>query len=921
MHIAEVLSQSQDSGGACTSAQVIENVEKTVAQLEQLLPMVSPQNTQKLRDYAMRLAACRALLPEEQKLQIWRLSYRLWNACVDLANSMPVGQQFDEEHAKLRHLASDLLLVAGNIQGIPSAQLKTATFFHRTAVIWHKIRKFELAASCFEKATELISKDEGSFCESEEERKFTFELLLARAKTAWELTQGTLTCTLLGRAKGFLFEAADRYLELAEQYLRYGKSLLAKSEEGGAKQTDFLKFLNQAFEICSEALFKSSCKPEERVLLQNLKLKTLRYLAAAHLQAENFESVLKCVTVLAEESDHPTTPFLALKAYIGLGMREAAERELNALLLHNAAPLDICISAVEIFIHSGSGALETARSAFFRLLARFPSSKELPLRVLDKLLRNASAADQSCKAKVSLALQIACDEKVVTLITDDSSAETRHCVHALLWNSGSEFFREKLYATSIKLFEGSMLYLVQDAENSVCRAKSLRVLCLCHLGLSQYDRANEYITEAEKLEPTIICVFLKFKICLQLKDESAAIKQLDRMIRCTDFEAEYLTLASHEAIACKSIGVATSALSKLLTVYSSSKQLSVSSKEVIVLRNILLLHLDDPSALPEVVKYIKHAKKRMSELGVEQFFGTGMTAEKEINWFAGSSWNSGLKASKANNFDVAAELFACASDFFGALEASVENLRMLSKSLILSVASLLTSQQKDNNGHLTEAVALLDKARKVQVSIASKKEKTDDGLQMYLAVLEFEIRGRMGEHKIQLQILKQCRDMKACKAEFLLKMGLQSSTECCKCESGCEKMEVAGAAFNACLNMALSSPFPDYKMVSLAIRKLVGIMDAKCEEEECLGVYRQAHQIIIGMKSGEYPTEEAKWLVSTAWNRSGIHVRFNRLGEAEKWMRMGLDLVKHVPMMHHRYSPSMLDTLTKLVTPNSSLIS
>ncbi|KAH9313392.1 hypothetical protein KI387_044026 [Taxus chinensis] len=238
--------------------------------------------------------AIRALLQEEQKLQIWRLSYHMWNTCVDLANSMPVSQQFDEEHAKLRHLASDLLLVARNIQGIPSAQLKTATFFHRTA---------------------------GQNCVG--------------------IDAGNADVHVARQGQGVLVRDCRSHLELAEQYFCYGKSLLAKSEEGGAKQTDFLKFLNQAFEICSEALFKCTCKPEERVLLSNLKLKTLRYLAAAHLQVENFESVLKCVTVLAEESDHLTTPFLALKVYIGLGMREAAERELNALLLHNAAPLDI----------------------------------------------------------------------------------------------------------------------------------------------------------------------------------------------------------------------------------------------------------------------------------------------------------------------------------------------------------------------------------------------------------------------------------------------------------------------------------------------------------------------------------------------------------------------------------------------------
>lgn len=912
MHISEILSGEMAGEGSGTIASIVTKMEKQVAQVEQISPMASAENIKKLREYMMRLMPCKAMLPEDQKLQLWKLSYRLWNACVDMANAMQAGQQYDEEHVKLRHLASDLLLIAGKVDGIPSSLLKTATFFHRTGVIWHKIHKFELAASCFEKATELISKsreNENLSCDRDDWKKFSFELLISRARTAWEMSQRTLTCTLLGRAKGLLLDAAERYRELAEQYLYYGKTLLAKTE-GGCAEGDSVKFLNQAFEICSEALAKCLAKSDERVLLENVKLKTLRYLAAAHLQTENFESVLKCAAVLKDESDHPTTPFLALKAYIGLGLSEDAEKELSALLGHRGAPLDICISAVEIFIQSGSGGLETARSAFFRLQSRFPSKKELPVRVLDKILKNVSSADPSYNAKVTLALQIASDDRIIKLLAeaDEHSSSERRCVHAILWNSGSEFFRAKLYETSVALFEGSMLYIPFDAEHRVCRAKSLRVLCLCHLGLSQYDRAREYISEAEKVEPSIVCIFLQFKICLQLKDEPGATKQLNRMLQCTDFDPDYLTLASHEAMACKSIGVATAALTNLLKLHQSGKL--ISTKEVVVMRNIIRLHLDNAGAQSEILHYLKYAKKRLSESGIE-YFGSGITAEKELNWFAGSSWNSGLKAGKANDFELCAEFFMCASEFYVALEDSIENLRMLSKSLILAVAALLASQKKDNSC-LTEALEHLEKAKKVQANLASKEDKPDENFPVYCAVLSFELRGRMKDPKLQLQILQQCTSLTGCKPEFLLKMGIHA------CEGEYANLEVAHVALNACLNMVLSCPRPDYKIVSFVIRKLIGIADAKGEDAEAIGVYKQAHQIIVGMKSGEYPTEESKWLASTAWNRSGIHVRFNRFHEAEKWMRIGLDLVKLAPSMNNLYGSSMADCLAQVVNVKSS---
>ena len=114
-------------------------MEKKVAQIEQIASMASAENIKDLREYLMRLMSCKALLPKDQKLQLWKLSYRLWNTYVDMANAMQAGQQYDEEHVKLSHLAGDLLLIARKLDGISSSLLKTTIFFHVMGVIWHKI--------------------------------------------------------------------------------------------------------------------------------------------------------------------------------------------------------------------------------------------------------------------------------------------------------------------------------------------------------------------------------------------------------------------------------------------------------------------------------------------------------------------------------------------------------------------------------------------------------------------------------------------------------------------------------------------------------------------------------------------------------------------------------------------------------------
>lgn len=85
-----------------------------------------------------------------------------------------------------------------------------------------------------------------------------------------------------------------------------------------------------------------------------------------------------------------------------------------------------------------------------------------------------------------------------------------------MFYSAANHFQSKDYATSAEMFEKSMLYVPHDMENKIVRAKGYRVLCLCHFGLSQLDRAQEYINEAEKLEPTIVAAFLKVLLFLSL---------------------------------------------------------------------------------------------------------------------------------------------------------------------------------------------------------------------------------------------------------------------------------------------------------------------------------------------------------------------------------------------------------------------
>ncbi|KAK3002142.1 hypothetical protein RJ639_022323 [Escallonia herrerae] len=233
------------------------------------------------------------------KDNVWKLSYRLWNSCVDLSNaaavhSSPSDSDYrnitDEQHAFIQHVAAD-------VTGIPSPAFKIASFFHKTGLIWHDLGEFELASTCFKKATDLTSKIEISVISGDKERKLLLDLSIARSRTVWEVQDQNLAVNLLNRSKSVLFGCAANYKQLANQYMIFGKTVLSKNETSSVNEA--LKLMNEALDLCEKGL-RIVKRESETLRLKELRSRTLRFIAASHLQKDEFESVLKCVRVLRE---------------------------------------------------------------------------------------------------------------------------------------------------------------------------------------------------------------------------------------------------------------------------------------------------------------------------------------------------------------------------------------------------------------------------------------------------------------------------------------------------------------------------------------------------------------------------------------------------------------------------------------------
>ncbi|XP_058739979.1 TPR repeat-containing protein ZIP4-like [Vicia villosa] len=929
MRIAEISSpEIRTVHGEGDDQHFLSQIESIVKQIEtdsanKLPPDSAAVNLRQCLTHLSQLAP----LSNSLKLQIWKLSYRLWNVCVDISNTATVRSSSStttstgEKQAELRHLTADLLSIASDVTGIPSPAIKSASFYYKTGLLWHNLRKFDLAAKCYERATDLISKLDIASITDSGERKLLLDLNLARSRTAWEVRDPNLAVALLNRSKSMHSGSCEDYMELAKQFMAFGKCSLSKNNEDTENRdlSEALKLMNEALENCEKG-YGASRTREEKVEIRGLRWKVLRFIAAIHLQKDEFESVIKCVKVLRDSAeggdDHPSLSVLAMKAWLGLGRHNEAEKELRGMVIDRGIPEGVWVSSVEAYFSSaGTAGAETAKGVFLGLLGRCHVSAGAAVRVASRVL---GGSGEGGKVRAKVVAELVSDERVVALFAEKEAAKDRTAMHAVLWNCGADNFQSKDYLTSAELFEKSMLYIPHDTENRILRAKGYRVLCLCHLGLLQLDRAKEYIDEAEKLEPNVVCAFLKYKIYLQKKDNQGAITQIEAMTMCLDFQPDFLSLSAHEAVACSARPVAVASLSTMLNFYASGK--SMPTTEVTVMRTLVTVLSQEPDNEQKVLKTLKHAHTRASELGSDCFFGKEEVGRRELNWFAVTSWNYGTKTGQDKNYELSAEFLILASNFYALVKGSDdENNVMICKSLVLSVSSMiaLEFQRKAamSETEVKQALTLLDRAGQMLKLISAGNYVNDSQLNTIAPDLFFihtfcayDVQGRLNDLGSQLFTVKSFASSKACKPQHLLQIGLHAS------QGPLSNHEVATFALNECLSSFLSSPAPDYPNVALVVRKLIAIASIhKGDKDDDLvySMYKQAYRIMVGLKEGEYPIEEGKWLAMTAWNRAAVPVRLGQIEMGKKWMNVGFDIAKHVPGMEV-YKACMEDVLSKL---------
>lgn len=423
---------------------LLDDVESSVKVAESLDPSCSPAGLAarlRLSLSSLNQPASATHLPEPVKIHIWKLSYRLWNACVDLSNASEFlradAPSRKAELAELRHVAADMLFIAGLPLAIPSAAFKSASFFHKTGLIWHELGRFDLAAGCFERATEIASAAHAEGAPKigdEEERQLLLDLHIARARTAWEVADRNLAIALLNRSKNLIFGSPSGFRSLAEQFLLFGKLDLSKKSPEG--RSDASRLLTEAMDLCEKGIAAARSRGEsggaETLGLDGLKSRCLRFLAADRLQAEDYDGVLKCVRALRSASmvppasEHPSVKFVAMKAWIGVRRLQEAERELMGMMASKEVPEAACVSAAEAYLSTAGP--DKAGAVLLGLTGRCHASAVAALRVVQRV------AEGGGRGRAKVLAELTADETVVALFQPSAAAKEREAMHALLWN-------------------------------------------------------------------------------------------------------------------------------------------------------------------------------------------------------------------------------------------------------------------------------------------------------------------------------------------------------------------------------------------------------------------------------------------------------------------------------------------------------
>ena len=314
----------------------------------------------------------------------------------------------------------------------------------------------------------------------------------------------------------------------------------------------------------------------------------------------------------------------------------------------------------------------------------------------------------------------------------------------------------------------------------------------------------------------------------------------------------------------------------------------------------------DPARSAELASQLGVACQQLQALGVPAFAGDDpATAARELQWFATNAWNAGLAASVelAHDWASAARLFAAAGTFMdaadvppysstgaaGVMHEAAAPSRRLAWLLAAGAALEVHSAMVDEDGAFILGEAQHALARCAAAADAAGSTQTD----VFFLLLQFTASRRGEDEAGSLAILRKAESMPALTADTALKLARLASMAAVASDNG---QVLAFRAYELCLRVMQRAPGGSLKDISYVLRKLVtlaeqgandGGLGADNRDVRLLRAFRDASAVLAAAPAGAYPSEEAVWLVTTAWNRGALLAKLGRPESAEvRWFAM-----------------------------------
>ncbi|KIY95146.1 hypothetical protein MNEG_12815 [Monoraphidium neglectum] len=128
------------------------------------------------------------------------------------------------------------------------------------------------------------------------------------------------------------------------------------------------------------------------------------------------------------------------------------------------------------------------------------------------------------------------------------------------------------------------------------------------------------------------------------------------------------------------------------------------------------------------------------------------------------------------------------------------------------------------------------------------------------------------------------------------------------------------AALSATLAKLMARGDPDWPRVALVVRQMAG---AATSDAERLKVFEEAAQIMGSAPPLEggakgYPEREARWLAASCWNAGLARLRRGDRGGAAPLLRLGLDMLRHLPRWGAPDRAAMEELAAELLLHRSS---